>query len=133
MTTAQSSQQGAESNGAAAPAESDRSGLMGRVIGWRTDAAKTASDPDERFLGLTLPVWDVLSKVYFRVETTGWERVPDENCLLIGVHSGGTLTMDAWTLVHAWQRRFKGERMLHGTAHDVLLTLPGLGDYFRAS
>ncbi|MDQ1673501.1 MAG: hypothetical protein QOC98_2063 [Frankiaceae bacterium] len=119
-----------QSAGASGP---DRDGVIGRVMEWRTEAAKTPTDPDERFLGLTLPVWDVLSKVYFRVETDGWEKVPDRTSLLIGVHSGGTLTMDAWTLVHAWQRHFGTERVLHGTAHDVLLTLPGLGDYFRAS
>ncbi|MDQ1636561.1 MAG: hypothetical protein QOJ32_3370 [Frankiaceae bacterium] len=119
-----------QSAGASGP---DRDGVIGRVMEWRTEAAKTPTDPDERFLGLTLPVWDVLSKVYFRVETDGWEKIPDRTSLLIGVHSGGTLTMDAWTLVHAWQRHFGTERVLHGTAHDVLLTLPGLGDYFRAS
>jgi 1-acyl-sn-glycerol-3-phosphate acyltransferase len=51
---------------------------------------------------------------------------------VIGIHSGGSLTMDAWTLVHAWQRHFEGERILHGTAHDVLMAAPGLGDYFKA-
>jgi 1-acyl-sn-glycerol-3-phosphate acyltransferase len=40
--------------------------------------------------------------------------------------------MDAWTLVHAWYRYFEGERVLHGTAHDVLMASPGLGDYFKA-
>ena len=39
--------------------------------------------------------------------------------------------MDAWTLVYAWWRRFGTERVLHGTAHDVLMAAPGLGDYFR--
>jgi len=51
---------------------------------------------------------------------------------LIGIHSGGALTMDAWTLVHSWYRHFEGRRMLHGTAHDVLMAAPVLGDYFRA-
>jgi len=112
---------------------SERSGVVERVIGWRTDQAKTPTDPDERFLGITLPMWDLISKYYFRTEIDGWERIPDRTSLLIGVHSGGTLTMDAWTLVYGWQRHFEGQRVLHGTAHDVLLTLPGLGDYFRAS
>lgn len=116
----------------AQPNDGDRSGLLGKVIGWRVKQAATPTDPDERFLKVQLAVWDVLSKYYFRVETSGWDRIPDRNSLLIGVHSGGTLTMDAWTLVYAWQRRFGNERVLHGTAHDVLLTLPGLGDYFRA-
>ena len=40
--------------------------------------------------------------------------------------------MDAWTLVQAWHDHFEGTRPLHGTAHDVLMATPGLGDYFRA-
>jgi 1-acyl-sn-glycerol-3-phosphate acyltransferase len=40
--------------------------------------------------------------------------------------------MDAWTLVMAWYRRFGEDRILHATAHDVLMRTPGLGDYFRA-
>jgi 1-acyl-sn-glycerol-3-phosphate acyltransferase len=39
--------------------------------------------------------------------------------------------MDAWTLVFDWWRRFGTERVLHPTAHDVLMAAPGLGDYFR--
>ena len=38
----------------------------------------------------------------------------------------------AWTLVNAWHKHFEGRRPLHGTAHDVLMAAPGLGDYFRA-
>jgi 1-acyl-sn-glycerol-3-phosphate acyltransferase len=75
---------------------------------------------------------DLLSRYYFRLEVDGWERVPDETCLVVGVHSGGALTMDAWTLVSAWHDHFEGKRHLHGTAHDVLMASPGLGDYFRA-
>jgi 1-acyl-sn-glycerol-3-phosphate acyltransferase len=41
--------------------------------------------------------------------------------------------MDAWTFVEAWHRHFDGERILHATAHDVLMAAPGLGDYFRAA
>jgi 1-acyl-sn-glycerol-3-phosphate acyltransferase len=134
MATAQNSTERSAANGSGQKETPGGSpGLITRVINWRTDQAKTPSDPDERFLGIALPLWDAVSKYYFRVETTGWERVPDRTSLLIGVHSGGTLTMDAWTLVHAWQRHFDNQRILHGTAHDVLLTLPGLGDYFRAS
>ena len=77
------------------------------------------------------PVWDVLCKYYFRLETSGWERLPEETSLLIGNHSGGSLTMDAWTFVFDWWRRFGTRRVLHATAHDVLMAAPGLGDYFR--
>jgi len=36
----------------------------------------------------------------------GFDRVPDVPSLLGGVHSGGALTMDAWTLLDAWNRHF---------------------------
>ena len=39
--------------------------------------------------------------------------------------------MDAWTFVFDWWRRFGTRRVLHATAHDVLMAAPGLGDYFR--
>ena len=85
----------------------------------------------EGLLRAQQPLYDLLNRFYFRLEVDGWERVPDRPSLLIGVHSGGVLTMDAWTLVNAWHTHFTGKRLLHGTAHDVLMALPGLGDYFR--
>jgi 1-acyl-sn-glycerol-3-phosphate acyltransferase len=106
--------------------------IVQRLINWRVSAAMTPQDPNETVLKLQQPLVDLLSKYYFRLEVDGWDRVPEENCLVIGVHSGGALTMDAWTLVGAWHDHFKGKRHLHGTAHDVLMASPGLGDYFRA-
>ena len=103
-----------------------------RLIRWRVDLASEPSPPNSLVLKAQQPVYDLLNKYYFRLEVDGWERVPDEPSLLVGVHSGGTLTMDAWTLVSAWQDHFGDDRVLHGTAHDVLMALPGLGDYFRA-
>jgi 1-acyl-sn-glycerol-3-phosphate acyltransferase len=106
--------------------------VIERLMAWRVNQAMESDGGDPRVRTVALPIWDLLSRYYFRVEVDGWERIPDETSLLIGVHSGGTLTMDAWTLIHAWERHFGGERFLHGTAHDLLLTLPALGDYFRA-
>jgi 1-acyl-sn-glycerol-3-phosphate acyltransferase len=106
--------------------------LLQRLIAWRVGAAMKPQPMNETVLKLQQPLVDLLNKYYFRLEVEGWERVPDEPCLVIGVHSGGALTMDAWTLVQAWHDHFEGERPLHGTAHDVLMATPGLGDYFRA-
>jgi 1-acyl-sn-glycerol-3-phosphate acyltransferase len=106
--------------------------IVQRIINWRVGAAMEPHPPNETLLKLQQPFVDALEKYYFRLEVDGWERVPDETCLVIGVHSGGALTMDAWSLVNAWQKHFDGERFLHGTAHDVLMASPGLGDYFRA-
>jgi 1-acyl-sn-glycerol-3-phosphate acyltransferase len=106
--------------------------ILQRLIAWRVGAAMDPQPPNETLLRLQQPFTDLLNKYWFRLEIDGWERVPDRPCLVIGVHSGGTLTMDAWTLVNAWHDHFEGRRPLHGTAHDVLMATPGLGDWFRA-
>jgi 1-acyl-sn-glycerol-3-phosphate acyltransferase len=104
-------------------------GLIGRRVAAAT--AHALEGPNQTLMRVQKPVWDVLCKYYFRLETSGWERLPEETSLLIGNHSGGSLTMDAWTFVFDWWRRFGTERVLHATAHDVLMATPGLGDYFR--
>jgi len=76
-------------------------------------------------------VWGMLMNYYFRLEIAGWEKLPKQASLLIGVHSGGPLTMDAWTVNMAWWRHFQGKRTLHSTAHDVLMQNKLLGQYFR--
>jgi 1-acyl-sn-glycerol-3-phosphate acyltransferase len=117
-----------------APAKHKHRDPVSRFIARRVAAAATSEGPNPTFTRLfQRPVWDFLSDHYFRLEIDGWHRLPDEPSLLVGVHSGGSLTMDAWTLVHAWQRHFDGARILHGTAHDVLMAAPGLGDYFKAT
>lgn len=106
--------------------------LLQRLIAWRVGAAMEPRPPNETLLTLQQPFYDLLNTWYFRLEIDGWENVPDRTSLVVGVHSGGALTMDAWTLVNAWHTHFEGRRTLHGTAHDVLMAAPGLGDYFRA-
>ena len=104
-------------------------GLIGKRVAAATEHA--LEGPNQTLMRVQKPVWDVLCKYYFRLESSGWERLPQETSLLIGNHSGGSLTMDAWTFVFDWWRRFGTERVLHATAHDVLMATPGLGDYFR--
>ena len=104
-------------------------GLIGKRVAAATEHA--LDGPNQRLMRAQRPVWDAICKYYFRLETSGWERLPEETSLLIGNHSGGSLTMDAWTFVADWWQRFETERLLHATAHDVLMAAPGLGDYFR--
>jgi 1-acyl-sn-glycerol-3-phosphate acyltransferase len=106
--------------------------ILQRIIDWRVSAAMEPQPPNQTLLTLQQPFYDLLNKWYFRLEIDGWERVPERPCLVVGVHSGGALTMDAWTLVNAWWEHYEHRRLLHGTAHDVLMAAPGLGDYFRA-
>jgi 1-acyl-sn-glycerol-3-phosphate acyltransferase len=111
----------------------EREGGIQGLIGKRVAAANehALDGPNQKLMRAQKPVWDALIKYYFRLEMSGWDRLPEETSLLIGNHSGGSLTMDAWTFVFDWWRRFGTERVLHGTAHDVLMAAPGLGDYFR--
>jgi 1-acyl-sn-glycerol-3-phosphate acyltransferase len=104
-------------------------GLIAKRVGAATEHA--LEGPNQKLLRAQRPVWEALCKYYFRLETSGWDRLPEETSLLIGVHSGGALTIDAWTFVFDWWRRFGTERVLHATAHDVLMAAPALGDYFR--
>lgn len=94
-------------------------------------AREGLSGPDPKLMKRQGGLWNTLMNRYFRLEIDGWDRLPDEPCLLVGVHSGGPLTMDAWTVIMAWWRQFGETRALHGTAHDVLMNAPVLGQYFR--
>jgi 1-acyl-sn-glycerol-3-phosphate acyltransferase len=104
---------------------------INEMIGSRTQKW-TVAGQNADLMNKQMFVWDFLLDYYFRLEMTGWERLPETPSMLVGVHSGTWLTMDAWTLCAQWWRRFRGRRTLHGTAHDVLMALPGLGSYFRA-
>ena len=97
-------------------------------ISW---APEGLNGPDPRLMKTQRGFVDFLLDRYFRLELDGWHNLPAEPALLIGVHSGGPLTMDAWTIGFAWYRHFGTVRTLHATAHDVLMKTPGLGRYFR--
>lgn len=109
---------------------SNGQGFIRNLIEKRLDA--DIGEYNELAIRAQQPIWELLTRYYFRLEVDGWERLPEPPCLLVGTHSGGALTMDAWTFVYAWWRRHRDDRLLHATAHDVLMALPGLGDYFRA-
>jgi 1-acyl-sn-glycerol-3-phosphate acyltransferase len=88
--------------------------------------------PNQTFIGVQAPFWNVLLDRYFRMEVSGWERLPEPPALLIGIHASGMLPIDAYAFGYSWVRHFPHSRPLHGTAHDVLMALPGIGHYLRA-
>ncbi len=112
------------------PAKSDRSNKLNKILSNRTEKW-SVDGPNVDMMKKHSGVWDFILDHYFRVEMTGWEHLPDNASMLIGIHSGTWLTMDAWTLCAQWWRRYQGQRILHGTAHDALMAMPGLGQYFR--
>jgi 1-acyl-sn-glycerol-3-phosphate acyltransferase len=99
------------------------------VIGERTRPEPQL--PDAGFIRLQQPLWNLAVDYYFRLEVRGWNRLPEAPALIVGVHAGGLLPIDAYAFGFAWYRRFGQTRPLHGTAHDALMTAPVLGDYLR--
>ena len=91
----------------------------------------SVESPSEETMKKQEKIWDYLLDYYFRVEVEGWDELPERPTLLTGIHSGTWLTMDAWVLCASWWRRFGTTRTLHGTAHDMLFGMPGLGTYFK--
>ncbi len=60
---------------------------------------------------------------YFRVATSGWEKVPEAPVLLVANHSGGTSIPDAWGLGYCWYKMLGFERPVHPLAHDMVFAL----------
>jgi 1-acyl-sn-glycerol-3-phosphate acyltransferase len=104
-----------------------------RAVGKRLADATTVDGPNRTMMKVIGPFWALAADRYFRAEFEGWERLPSGPSLLVSVHAGAALTIDAWVFVYGWYRRFGEDRILHGTAHDVLMTAPLIGDYFKAS
>lgn len=85
----------------------------------------------ERFVNAQLPVWNFLLDHYFRMEVHGWHRLPPPPTLVVGIHAGGILPIDAYAFGFSWFREFGFDRALRGTAHDFLTASPIIGDYLR--
>ena len=113
--------------------EDKREEQEGGLSGWVAERAGKwdLSGFDETTLQRQKFFWNLLVDYWFRMEIDGWENVGDPPALLVGIHSGAPFVWDAWTVGLQWWRRFGQERPLHGTAHDALMAIPGLGRYFR--
>ncbi|WP_371869931.1 lysophospholipid acyltransferase family protein [Mycobacterium kubicae] len=110
--------------------EKQDGGLSGWVASragqWDLDGQDETSLQRQKFF------WNLLVDYWFRMEIDGWENIPEPPALLIGIHSGAPFVWDAWTVGLQWWRRFGPDRPLHGTAHDALMAIPGIGRFFRS-
>jgi 1-acyl-sn-glycerol-3-phosphate acyltransferase len=93
------------------------------------DPAFELPEVDHDFIDAQRPFWNFLIDRYFRLEVRGWDRLPDAPVLLVGIHAGGILPIDAYAFGFAWFRHFGRDRTARGTAHDFLTSAPGIGDY----
>ena len=85
---------------------------------------------DEEFLARLLGLMKIWN-AWFDAEVRGFERVPDAEVLLVGNHSGGTLTPDTSALWAGWYEYFGMDRPLVGLAFDAAFSIPGLRDIMR--
>jgi 1-acyl-sn-glycerol-3-phosphate acyltransferase len=109
-------------------------GLPARAIAAVAEQAQKrvpAADLDERdpdYIRETLPRLWMLASLYFRAEVRGLDRIPEEGpVLLVGNHSGGNLTPDTGVFTLAFSTYFGVERRFHQLAHNLVLSMPGLG------
>jgi len=108
--------------------------MVTRVIGAIADEAQRrvpTADLDDRdpdYIRETLPRLWMLASLYFRAEVRGLENIPEEGpVLLVGNHSGGNLTPDTQVFTLAFSTYFGVERRFHQLAHNLVLSMPGLG------
>ncbi|HTX47290.1 MAG TPA: lysophospholipid acyltransferase family protein, partial [Solirubrobacteraceae bacterium] len=134
LNTARTRKQQAERHAEeAARRASERPEDVSGAAGWVADRAGQwdLRGPDTDFMEIQKYLWNPLMDYWFRMEIGGWERIPESPVLLIGIHAGAPFVWDAWTVGVQWWRHFGRERPLHGTAHDALMAIPGVGAYFR--
>jgi 1-acyl-sn-glycerol-3-phosphate acyltransferase len=108
--------------------------MAGRLIGAVAEQAQRrvpSADLDERdpdYIRETLPGLWMLASLYFRAEVRGLQNIPEEGpVLLVGNHSGGNLTPDTHVFTLAFSTYFGVERRFHQLAHNLVLSMPGLG------
>jgi 1-acyl-sn-glycerol-3-phosphate acyltransferase len=116
-----------------APDPQSRS-LIGRVLrGVAAQAERRIprADLDERdpdYIREQLPLMWLAASIWYRGEVRGLGNIPDSGpVLLVGNHSGGNLTPDTIVFTLAFNTYFGVERAFYQLAHNLVLSMPGLG------
>jgi 1-acyl-sn-glycerol-3-phosphate acyltransferase len=113
---------------------SPRGSLVARTLREIADQAQRRiprADLDERdpdFIRERLPMMWLLASIWFRGEVRGLGNIPDSGpVLLVGNHSGGNMTPDTIVFTLAFNTYFGVERAFYQLAHNLVLSMPGLG------
>jgi 1-acyl-sn-glycerol-3-phosphate acyltransferase len=111
-----------------------RGSLVGRALREVASQAQRRiprADLDERdpdFIRERLPLMWMLASLWYRGEVRGLGNVPDSGpVLLVGNHSGGNMTPDTLVFTLAFNTYFGVERAFYQLAHNLVLSMPGLG------
>jgi 1-acyl-sn-glycerol-3-phosphate acyltransferase len=85
-------------------------------------------DRDPDFIRERLPLMWLLATFWFRGEVRGLGNIPESGpVLLVGNHSGGNMTPDTIVFALAFNTYFGVERAFYQLAHNLVLSMPGLG------
>jgi 1-acyl-sn-glycerol-3-phosphate acyltransferase len=117
--------------GTTTSSRNDRADTNGHMPPGLADESFELPEPDIGFMKAQQPFWNVVLDHYFRIEVRGWHRVPEGPVLVVGIHAGGILPIDAYAFGFSWFREFGEDRIPRGTAHDFLMSTPVIGDYLR--
>jgi 1-acyl-sn-glycerol-3-phosphate acyltransferase len=109
-------------------------GMASRALGALSGAISSripVADLDERdpdFIRERLPGLWLLSSLWFRGEVRGLGNIPEQGpVLIVGNHSGGNVTPDTHVFTLAFCAYFGVERRFYQLAHNLVLSMPGLG------
>ena len=83
---------------------------------------------DPGFIQLMMPLWEWLYRHYFRVQTSGWENIPQSKVLIVGTHNGGLAAPDMYMVMYDWFQRFGIERPVYGLAHPYFWQVPPIAE-----
>jgi 1-acyl-sn-glycerol-3-phosphate acyltransferase len=106
-----------------------------RAVAARSRERMPAADLDERdpdYIRDSLPRLWLLASLWFRAEIRGLGNIPASGpVLLVGNHSGGTLTPDTSVFTLAFCTYFGVERRAYQLVHATAPSMPGLGGLRR--
>ncbi len=102
-----------------------------RAVAQQAQRRIPRADLDERdadFIRERLPLLWLFASLWYRGEVRGLGNIPDSGpVLLVGNHSGGNLTPDTLVFTLAFNTYFGVERAFFQLAHNLVLSMPGLG------
>jgi 1-acyl-sn-glycerol-3-phosphate acyltransferase len=89
-------------------------------------------DRDADFIRERLPLMWLTASLWYRGEVRGLGNIPDDGAvLMVGNHSGGNMTPDTVVFTLAFNTYFGVERPFYQLAHNLVLSMPGLGSLRR--
>ena len=110
-------------------------GRAARGVARQVQSRIPRADLDERdpdFIRERLPLMWLAASLWYRAEVRGLGNIPDDGpVLMVGNHSGGNMTPDTVVFTLAFNTYFGVERPFYQLAHNLVLSMPGLGSLRR--